>query len=577
MLGVLVSCRDREPTSPVHANRPSRSLASDATVSTGSYSDGAINFVVAVSSTDAIQLAPFADGCGNYKITIAQDASLPQGASVVTPGVAHQGLTLTWNGGLTNGQASGLLMQWLNDNDPALVLEQFGTSGDDYMVYHPYVVISLSPTQLSCVPTTNLETVAGAFSDFAINFNARLFATDPTQLAAFSDGSGNYEITIMRDPQLAANSYLITPGVAGAGLAFAWNGDFANYTVTDLLYRWLVENDPNLVVQELRTSGSDWLSNHPNIVIPLSRTKRVVTPTAGPHGELTPGTPQFVAAGEPTVFTVTPASGYRIDAVTGCGGTLVGNTYTTGPVSTDCTVVAAFAFLDETPPIVFATVTGTPGESGWYVSDVMITWSTTDAESDIASLNGCSSAAITADTPGATFTCEATNAAGLTTTRSVTVTRDATLPVVAYAGNAGTYSIDQTVALTCSATDAGSGIVSTTCRNISAPAYTFGVGSHTFSASARDAAGNVGSASTSFSIRVSASGLCTLTTRLVSKASVASSLCAKLRAAEACLRRGNQTAKDGQIGAYIHELDAQAGKVLSRKDAALLISFARLL
>ncbi|MBI5869116.1 MAG: hypothetical protein HZB43_12665, partial [candidate division Zixibacteria bacterium] len=41
-------------------------------------------------------------------------------------------------------------------------------------------------------------------------------------------------------------------------------------------------------------------------------------------------------------FTVIPDTGYRIGEVSGCGGTLAGNVYTTGPVSGDCTVAANF-------------------------------------------------------------------------------------------------------------------------------------------------------------------------------------------------------------------------------------------
>src|SRR5438034_818013 len=35
--------------------------------------------------------------------------------------------------------------------------------------------------------------------------------------------------------------------------------------------------------------------------------------------------------------------GYHIASVTGCSGSLVGNTYTTGAITADCTVTASFA------------------------------------------------------------------------------------------------------------------------------------------------------------------------------------------------------------------------------------------
>jgi hypothetical protein len=49
-----------------------------------------------------------------------------------------------------------------------------------------------------------------------------------------------------------------------------------------------------------------------------------------------------VAAGGSASFTVTAADGYQVSAVTGCGGSLSGSTYTTGAITAACTVVATF-------------------------------------------------------------------------------------------------------------------------------------------------------------------------------------------------------------------------------------------
>ncbi|MCI5145760.1 MAG: hypothetical protein D3923_09560, partial [Candidatus Electrothrix sp. AR3] len=46
--------------------------------------------------------------------------------------------------------------------------------------------------------------------------------------------------------------------------------------------------------------------------------------------------------GDTTSFTVTPDTGYSIDTVEGCGGTLSGNVYTTGAITADCEVNATF-------------------------------------------------------------------------------------------------------------------------------------------------------------------------------------------------------------------------------------------
>jgi hypothetical protein len=68
-----------------------------------------------------------------------------------------------------------------------------------------------------------------------------------------------------------------------------------------------------------------------------------VTAVVGtPSGTITPPS-ATVNNGATTAFTVTANAGFHIDTVTGCGGSLAGNTYTTGPITADCTVAANFA------------------------------------------------------------------------------------------------------------------------------------------------------------------------------------------------------------------------------------------
>jgi hypothetical protein len=69
-----------------------------------------------------------------------------------------------------------------------------------------------------------------------------------------------------------------------------------------------------------------------------------VMPSAGEHGGISPNTPQSVEHGKTTDFTITPDTGYSIDKVEGCGGTLdvSTDTYTTGAVTADCSVTASF-------------------------------------------------------------------------------------------------------------------------------------------------------------------------------------------------------------------------------------------
>lgn len=84
--------------------------------------------------------------------------------------------------------------------------------------------------------------------------------------------------------------------------------------------------------------------------------------TAGNGGTVSPAAAS-VDAGGSARFTVTPNAGYVISGVTGCGGSLAGNTYTTGAINAGCTVTASFSAA-------FTWISGsnTTGASGVYGS-----------------------------------------------------------------------------------------------------------------------------------------------------------------------------------------------------------------
>jgi len=132
--------------------------------------------------------------------------------------------------------------------------------------------------------------------------------------------------------------------------------------------------------------------------------------------------------------------------------------------STDSNVpvdVAGFV-TDATPPVITPAIVGTLGANGWYVSDVTISWTVSDAESAITSQSGCDPVTINADTVETTLTCSAASAGG-TGNQSVTVKRDATAPTIIGSASpapnaAGWSNTDVTVSFTCA--DPLSGVAS---------------------------------------------------------------------------------------------------------------------
>lgn len=160
---------------------------------------------------------------------------------------------------------------------------------------------------------------------------------------------------------------------------------------------------------------------------------------------------------------------------------------------------------DTSPPVVTSTTTGTEGSSGWYTSDVTVTWSVTDAESDVSG-EGCEPSTITADTAATTLTCVGTSAGG-TTAKDVTIRRDATAPELTIAGGpqdgASYESGGVPAAPTCSAVDGTSGVAG----DCEVAGYSTTEGTHELVATASDVAGNSATLSRRYTVTPRVTGV----------------------------------------------------------------------
>ncbi len=98
-----------------------------------------------------------------------------------------------------------------------------------------------------------------------------------------------------------------------------------------------------------------------------------------------------VAEGQTQTFTVTPAAGYAISSVTGCGGSLSGSTFTTGPISEACSITAAFAVVRHQVTATVAAGGGTISPAAVMVAEGQTqTFTVTPAAGyTISSVNGC--------------------------------------------------------------------------------------------------------------------------------------------------------------------------------------------
>ena len=146
---------------------------------------------------------------------------------------------------------------------------------------------------------------------------------------------------------------------------------------------------------------------------------------------------------------------------------------------------------DTTGPQITVATSGPQGADDWYVGDVAIEWSMSDAESAISATSGCEAINVTSDTTGETFICSATSAGG-TSWAGVTIRRDATAPVIEVVQpvDGASYGLYSRVPVELSCVDETSGTA--TCTDSQAGGYldTTQAGARTLTLTATDAAGN---------------------------------------------------------------------------------------
>ncbi|SDB79775.1 hypothetical protein GA0111570_10144 [Raineyella antarctica] len=168
-----------------------------------------------------------------------------------------------------------------------------------------------------------------------------------------------------------------------------------------------------------------------------------------------------------------------------------------GAVGTAHAATPADAAVQETTTAVegpvqeiVSTVTGTMGNNGWYTSDVTVAWSFTDPKVAANVVEGtCENRTLSYDTIGETFTCVLTTSWGVALSKSVTIRRDATAPVLAV-GRPDPIVLHDSVTADTSASDATSGVDTAGCD----PVLTSTVGYSTLTCTAVDLAGNQASA-----------------------------------------------------------------------------------
>lgn len=168
--------------------------------------------------------------------------------------------------------------------------------------------------------------------------------------------------------------------------------------------------------------------------------------------------------------------------------------------------------VDGSPPEVYPYVYGSSGTvNGWYTSTFYLDWSISDPESGAWIVSGCDWRSLSWDTPGVTFYCTAQSAGG-STTRSITLRRDATAPETSFTSTPPAATNQTTAQFAFGGSDATSGVASYECSLDNAAfapctsprTVTVAAGSHTFRVRAVDGAGHRDATPASFTWQVDA-------------------------------------------------------------------------
>ena len=432
-----------------------------------------------------------------------------------------------------------------------------------FSVFPPFVLPGTQgrPLNLAIIPTDCFSSVGAMMA--AVTHEVVEAASDPLPLAHWLDESTGTRGNRF-DPSNIES--LLTKGEIsdicnGSSVSFTAPGG-ASVSVADY---WSNHDNQCLSLDVVPPSTA--ASLNPSRPSGWANTDVTVSLTATDAGPAASGVAEIVvsAAGAQTIdpahFTGTSAS----ITISSEGVTILTfhATDNAGNIEADHSIAIR---IDRTPPTIAGAAAPAPNGAGWNNTPVTVTFTCADVPSGVASCPA--PAVLSSDAAAQSATGTATDLAGNTANATVSgINVDRTKPIVSYSGNLGTYMVDQTVAITCSATDNLSGIASTTCTDINGDAFTFPLGANTFSATAVDVAGNAAGASVTFAVEVTEASLCNLTERFSSKPQIADALCTKL---DAAAHASTPEARAGHLGAYLHQLSAQAGKAFTIAEFAIL-------
>jgi len=182
------------------------------------------------------------------------------------------------------------------------------------------------------------------------------YSTGTDLALAIGSKSDTFSVSTMEPPQ-----YSVTPSQTGSGTIdpstpqTVTHGGYTTFTVTPDTNHSVAMGGTCGGTLTGATYATDSITADCTVTATFTLNTYTVTPSKTGNGTISPATPQTVNHGSTSSFTVSPDGGYSVAMGGTCGGSLVGDTYTTNAITSDCTVTATFTLN---------TYTVTPSKTG---------------------------------------------------------------------------------------------------------------------------------------------------------------------------------------------------------------------
>lgn len=298
---------------------------------------------VAIAPQVSLTVTPSAGANGTISPNTAQTAFLGTTLSfTVTPDAGFSavvggscGGALTGNTYTTNALSSNCTVDATFVATPTFTVTPSATGSGTISPNVPVSVLSGGTTQFTVTPSPGFSTsVAGTCGGNLVGttFTTNSISADCTVEATFT------QITYTVTPSAGANGSITpnTPQIVNSGAT-------QQFTVTPNSGFTAAVGGTcggSLVGTTFTTDAVLGNCSVDATFAPLPTYTVSLTSTA--NGNVSPSNAQTVTQGDSVTFTATPVTGYSV-IMSGCGGKMTNGTFTTAPITANCTVSASFA------------------------------------------------------------------------------------------------------------------------------------------------------------------------------------------------------------------------------------------